>query len=167
MAEIKLPLDAAIVNTHELHGKFAISNEHGLVLIGFYPNAGEEHLHAIEFHLDGEHQFKMEHMPGKDGAGWPRYFDQGFALDVRRVAVTMLDAGKFQNGATVEAGDLFVYDGSTYLIGQPEDPRQGNGINLDTKAVRHISHGDGYVVKKWRIDAYGPHDQIVLSFGVS
>ena len=163
MAEIRLPLNPRVAESHALHGAFAISNEHGFVLIGYYAGAGENDKHAAEVHLDGDKRFDIEAMPGTDNAGWPRYFDQALDLGIERIAVTMLDSGEFANGASVEAGDLFLWEGATYLIGKPANAQHGNAIDLESKRMKRISHGDGYRVRKWRIDGYAKDDSKVFT----
>lgn len=167
MAEIRLPLNPRVADSHALHGAFGISNENGFVLIGYYEGAAEHEKHATEFRLDGDKRFEIVGLPGKDGAGWPRHFDQALDLGIDRLVVTMLEAGEFANGSQLAPGDLFLWDGDTFLIGKPDDPRHGNGIALGSKKMRHISHGDGYRVRKWRIDGYAQGNEDAKVFTIT
>lgn len=153
MTNFKAPLSPAIVESRSAHGKFAISSEQGLVLIGFYQRASDV-AHAVEFLLDGNDRFAIRHLPRHDAAQWPLPFDDVIPLEVGKIDVEALEPGEFEQGARIGAGDIFITDGHRFLVGRPEDPRQGNVIDLDTKAISHINHGRGYIIRKWRLVAY-------------
>ncbi len=159
---IKLPLEPKVAESHALHGKFAISDLNGLVLVGFYPAAPAETKHAAEVVLDGANRFAIKSYPDKN-APFDRGFDHCLELPVSRIDIELLAPGRFGESASLQPGDLFFCEQGTFLAGQPEQSYANNFIDLATKAMAKVDTRLGFIASGWKITGYDADGRVTLT----
>jgi hypothetical protein len=159
--KISMPIRGKIGPCHQMAGKYGISSENGLVLIGAWSTrvVGEDHTHAFELLLT-DTGYRTWHWPSTVLGGPAEYADEVLDLGVTRVTATALSPQTYAVASEAVAGDLYIDERGAHAVGERLTARSANMFDLSTHEARDVHSGRGFICKKWRLTAFREDDVV-------
>lgn len=156
---VLLPSSGKLVPCHATHGKYAISNEHGLVLIGFRSSIAKAgHKHAILLPLAPRPN--VIHWPMRGMDGFETAPDMVLDLQVDRVSIVQLFEPAYGDASEALPGSLFIDDRGTFVVGKRVAAQAPNMFDLETHEAFDTFSGKGLIVNRWKLAAHRGQEKV-------
>jgi hypothetical protein len=143
--KINIPVGAKQVLAHAAIGKYALSDAHGLVLIGSHSRAPQGS-GFVQIRMSDR---QMIHWPGSNQLGGE--VDMVIDLEVDDVQVIVEGEGRPDTIRETVPGDLFVDEKGVYIVGKRYASGAPNVMGVHTRQSEHNEIGRGQIFDKWKL----------------